>query len=371
MDTLVLNGRSLLMEYLRDHKVDSLFIAMNYIDSLTYPDSSWLTRKERFYIRFLRIDSLTLYSLEFYCSAFDFYDSSKDIGVENGCNTRIQNIATPNLWKYIKRDNFAYILEKTAQAGLPELRKKYPHFIDVWAFIDLFIFNVNPIIEEKKDQLTLFRKKFSRSPFSKLRVADLRYHQMVRGIKPKNANRLLGALLFGGSFNRIPQKPINRFNDYLAGIINFDILYGNWMVTLGGGGGSMRTIDTFSNSKDTLPALAPVHFTKFYLDIGRVKIINPQNSIISSLGLITGNISLNEDFKKKTGIQYAFPYHVGAKAGINYDYFLCSNINTMDNGALKLRFTIDVSYLNISKFAKVSNNFYGSFGILFGCIIPE
>ena len=317
--TVVEATRNILLDYLQAGRTDSIRIAISYCDSMTAPDSSWLSVTERLLLHFICADTQALYAPEFFRDRFNLYDTTRLEDLKTRCRTDSYEFSHEGIAG--TTDNLSGVLFKEGTRILPDNRKKYPGSGDIWDFWELVV--LEPCISGTtlNTGLVSFRQKYPNSPFSRLKTLNWDELQKLRVLEIANPGKTSsglrggtgGGLLCGPSY--IPWHTGDRavYPNDLSAIVNIDMVFDNVLYQV-----NMR----FSNIKsqydiimsDTLKKGSAILLSNISLNVGPVFGLSPKDYFCP----MTGVELVQSGIQAKDEVGFNLPFVVAGKLGIDY-----------------------------------------------------
>jgi hypothetical protein len=348
-DTLFDAARNLILDYIRDAKRDSIRILVAYCDSAFSPDSSWITLQERYLIRYVLPDTNALYDLDYYTGYYPLYDSRKPRKSDTWCFPG--RTAAPR-----SRDNLTKVLKAAARAATPGYARAYPRFRDVWTFYNMLDSSNTFGYRRVTLDLDGFRKKFPRSPLSRLRIRDGfagHWGSFVRtGMD----------ILVGQRYYLTPLGPRNVIPNHPSTFLGFDLYAGDAVAAFYVDVAQTHTTKKISDGVDTLPAHFPVDPAYLGVDLGWRLWVRANLNLVAQAGIFSTSLSPQIDSTKIPLIRYNDSRIYGLKLGLDANYLFGNNASSAFGTMLRISAgmymanarKMDPSFDNVGFFAGVS-----------------
>ncbi len=177
-----ISARSVLIDLIRKNDYDSLILVINYCDSVNYPDSSWLNKKERFLINYLLEDTTFLLNKNVYSTYLGLFDSPPwndyyfcnpvfqfDQSASGRYLSQKINFLNENFSAFrsnLHIEDLGYILKLLADEKQKMNKRQYPQLTYLWDFLNIVFSSSREehIIKMAEDYL----QKYSESDFREL-----------------------------------------------------------------------------------------------------------------------------------------------------------------------------------------------------------
>jgi hypothetical protein len=310
--------RNILLDYLQAGRTDSIRIAITFCDSITAPDSSWLSVTERLLLHFICADTEALFAPDYFSERFNLYDTTRLSELKTGCRTGFRDFSSEGFSE--TTDNLAGVLFKECKKILPDNRKKYPGSGDIWDFWGLVV--LEPCISGTtlNNGLASFREKYPNSPFSRLKTLNwdelrkLRTFEITTTEKtPGTRSGSGGGLLVGPSY--IPWHTGDRavYPNDLSVIINLDMVFDNVLYQV-----DMRLSDIKSEydiiMSDTLKKGSAILLSHFSINAGPVFGLSPKDYLCPMAGVEL----FQSGIQAKDEVGFNLPFVIAGRLGFDY-----------------------------------------------------
>jgi hypothetical protein len=307
--------RSIILDFLKSGRMDSLKLAVAYCDSLASPDSSWLSESERYCVYFLCVDTRNLYQLDFYCRTFSLFDTASLPAPGTVCRPRF-------LGEYQQDvpDNLHSVLLKSCMGSLAAYRGKYNEFDDIWTFWEKIVLQPCANVQIQQQELDAIGKKYPQSPFARLRVNDyremLKITRRLNADKPRARNATGGGVFAGAGYLAWLGAPAGVFPDPLEFSGNIDMIFNNVLYQFGVDVSHVKMkndlIKTDTLAKGTGVVLSFLSLNiGHYFDLGKTDYISP-----------LGGIFLCQTAPDNSNLTFDVPFVVGVRLGADYTHVL-------------------------------------------------
>ncbi len=215
-----ISARSMILDFVRQSDFDSVWVIVSFCDSVNYPDSAWLSKRERFLIKFLEGDTAFLFNKDVYIENFDlvdtidnyprqdyhrdyYYYTSHKYLMERAAYVRDK---FQNFNVNFNVENVERILYLLAKEKKDEIYQNLPNSGELWDFLEIILSYQNrkhedvPMLSEK------YLEKYPDSKFKSLIIYNFakRYKKGVHG----------GVFILKGRYDFLPQKTNSWIEDY-------------------------------------------------------------------------------------------------------------------------------------------------------------
>jgi hypothetical protein len=349
-EKIVDNSRNIMIDFVRDNKLDSLPVIVHYCDSVYSPDSSWLTASERFLIGFINADSAELYNTDYYCRSFYLYNSAGRVRKADNC------LINPHMYNaYMAHgDNLYNVLRITAQSCLSEQKKKYPQFADAWEFCELLVLHCRLRPDSIPNTLNVFRKHYPDSPLASLRFLGDKERHFTIGT----------GLMIGQAFNHNFGSTSELMRDDFSTILQLELVAGKWILSVHGDFNTIHTKNVYSNGTDTLSAGSPVDVNTSGLCAGRVFRLGKRDFLVPNAGIFRMQLGFDTSFTNLHPTDFKFSKCTGGSVGVDYNHFLA--VSETGNTGMPLRLSFKVMVGDFSKIVQNAGRIRIYAGVLLG-----
>jgi hypothetical protein len=332
----ILSTRSVIIDYIKENRMDSLRLAVAFCDSINSPDSTWLTNMERVYIHFLCVDTSFLYDKALYTEHFGLIDTAKELQKLEFCNNPFTR---GNFLRQSeeKDDNLSLILFKTCKSRLNEYRNTYTKLNDIWDFWEIVAFEPCVDIRNQKKQLAAFREKYQKSVLASLTILDYEEQQkrtqLMESQEVKRAPRgpSGGGGGIGASYTIFPKKGNDLLPNFLSVTAFIDVMKDNWLYQIGMDFSGMKTkADLIRN--DTLKKGSIIRMNKFLLSIGRPLDIGSSDVIFP----VVGGVLFHNFLEDRSAVGFDLPFFIGGKIGVDYNHIIGLDKSSVIGPALRI-----------------------------------